>query len=197
MSNRLVLASTSPWRSELLGRLGLPFLTVDPQLDETPWHRSGVPPEEMVLTLAAEKARAAVSLSPPGSLILAADQVAEIDGQILNKPKTSERAVEQLGLLAGRTHRLLTGIVLFEPSTGRQETFLDVESLSMRPLTLQERTNYVAREDVLSCAGSYRIEGLGISLFESFSVPDFTGVVGLPLLAVVRMLAEFDISPLN
>jgi septum formation protein len=197
MSPRLVLASTSPWRAELLGRLGLPFLTVDPRLDETPWHNSGLPPEEMVLALASAKAQAAVSMSPPDGLILAADQVAEIDGQVLYKPKTRAGAVAQLALLSGRTHRLLTGLVLMEPRTGRQERYLDVEALSMRSLTTEQIHNYVDREDVLSCAGSYRIEGLGISLFESFSVPDFTGVVGLPLLAVVRMLAHFDISPLD
>lgn len=193
----LILASTSPWRRDLLGRLGLPFSVVDPDVDETPWHQGSLEPEALVMALASAKAQAAVPLVPEGAVILAADQVAEIDGQILTKPGTVERAVAQLGLLAGRTHRLLTGVVLLEAATGRELSHLDIEHLRMRDLTLLERSNYVAREDVLGCAGSYRIEGLGIALFESISLPDFTGVIGLPLLAVVRMLGEVGIHPLD
>jgi septum formation protein len=87
--------------------------------------------------------------------------------------------------------------VLLDTATGRELSHLDLEHLRMRDLTLSERRNYVAREDVLGCAGSYRIEGLGIALFESISLPDFTGVIGLPLLAVVRLLREVGIHPLE
>jgi len=193
----LTLASTSPWRRELLERLGLPFSTVNPDLDESPWHASGRNPEDLVLSLASAKAAAVAAKIPAGSVILAADQVAEIDGEILCKPGTTDRAVEQLGLLSGRSHRLLTGLVLLDTRTGDEHSHLDIEVLKMRSLTLAQRKNYVAREDVLACAGSYRIEGLGIALFDELSLPDFTGVVGLPLLAVVRLLSLVEISPLD
>jgi len=180
-----------------LDRLGLPFTVADPKLDETPWHEAGLDPEPLVMALASAKARAVTDHAPPGAVILAADQVAEIDGLILTKPGTASRAVDQLGKLSGRTHRLLTGVVLLNTATGEELTHLDEEHLQMRQLTLQERENYVAREDVLACAGSYRIEGLGIALFEEISLPDFTGVIGLPLLAVVRLLKAVGISPLD
>jgi septum formation protein len=149
------------------------------------------------MALASAKARAAARQVRGDALILAADQVAEIGGRILHKPGTAEGAVEQLGLLSGRSHRLLTGLVLLDTQSDTEHSFLDVQSLKMRNLTLTERRNYVAREEVLSCAGSYRIEGLGIALFEELSLPDFTGVIGLPLLAVVRLLDRVGISPLS
>ncbi len=193
----IVLASTSPWRRELLERLGLPFSVIDPQLDETPWHQAGLSPEALVMDLASAKAQAVAEKVEAGTVILAADQVAEIDGIILTKPGTPSRAVDQLGKLSGRTHRLLTGLVLLNTTDGEELRHLDEERLQMRELTLLERQNYVAREDVLACAGSYRIEGLGIALFEAISLPDFTGVIGLPLLGVVRLLKQVGISPLD
>jgi len=195
---QLVLASTSPWRKELLTQLGLPFLTVDPELDESPWHARGLPPADLVRQLACAKARAAAQLDlPENCLVLGADQVACIGDRILLKPGTRERALEQLGLLAGKTHELLTAIALLDTRTGALFERLDVESLRMRDLSPSELANYVDREDVLGCAGSYRIEGLGIALFESVDGPDWTGVVGLPLLSVVNALAEAGISPLS
>lgn len=194
----LVLASTSPWRKDLLARLGLPFTTIDPQLDEAPWHARGMDPEGLVLDLAGAKARAAVARGlPQNAIVLAADQVGCIEGEILLKPETRARAIEQLGLLSGRTHRLLTGLVLLDTRDGTEHSLLDIEHLKMRDLTLSERSNYVDREDVLGCAGSYRIEGLGISLFESISGPDWTGVVGLPLISVTELLQRVGISPLS
>ena len=193
----IVLASTSPWRRDLLERLGLPFSVIDPQLDETPWHRAGLKPEALVMALASAKAQAVAEQTEAGTVIIAADQVAEIDGLILTKPGTPARAVEQLGKLSGRTHRLLTGLVVLQTASGQELTHLDEERLKMRHLTLRERQNYVEREDVLGCAGSYRIEGLGIALFEAIDLPDFTGVIGLPLLGVVRLLKQVGISPLE
>ena len=194
---QLVLASTSPWRRELLERLGLPFDAVDPELDETPWHERGLPPEMLVLELAAAKARAVASTVSPDSVILAADQVACVDGTILLKPGTRGRAIEQLGLLQGRSHRLVTGVVLLDRRDGSCHSSLDIQTLTMRPLSLQQRSNYVDREEVLGCAGSYKIEGLGICLFESLDGKDWTAVIGLPLIRVVDLLERSGISILG
>ena len=193
----LVLASTSAWRKELLARLKLPFDCVSPELDERPWMEGASSPEQLVIELAEAKARAAAKrASLTDHLVLGADQVAEVAGTILGKPGTPERAVEQLGLLAGRSHRLLTGLALLDTASGTLRTHLDIEVLHMRPLSLEERRNYVAREDVLGCAGSYRIEGLGITLFSSLEVPDWTGVVGLPLMATSHLLRDAGVDPL-
>ncbi|HOX45428.1 MAG TPA: nucleoside triphosphate pyrophosphatase [Myxococcota bacterium] len=188
---KLVLASTSRYRSALLERLGLPFEAARPPYQEQ--HDLPLPPEELVLHLARGKAR---SLAPlfPDALLLAADQVAELDGRVLTKPGDEARAVEQLRLLAGRTHRLLTGVCLLEARSGRLEQALDVQRMSMRPLAEERLRAYVALDRPFDCAGSYRVEGPGIALFERMQGEDFTGIIGLPLTRVVDLLARFDIQ---
>jgi septum formation protein len=187
---RLVLASTSRYRRGLLERLGLPFEISRPPYEEQ--HDLPLPPEELVLHLAREKAR---SLAPqfPDALLLAADQVAELDGRVLTKPGDAARAVEQLGLLAGRTHRLLTGVCVLEARSGRLEEALDVQRMCMRPLSEERLRAYVDLDRPFDCAGSYRVEGPGIALFERMQGDDFTGIIGLPLTRVVELLARFGV----
>jgi len=184
----LVLASTSRYRRALLERLGLPFEAAAPDYEEE--HDLGLSPDELVLELARRKA---FSLAPrfPDALIVGSDQVAELEGEILLKPGTEARAREQLARLAGRTHRLLTGLAVHEPATGRTEQVLDVHEMCLRPLTGEQIADYVARERPLDCAGAYKIEGVGIALFEALRGEDYTAIIGLPLTRLVGLLGLF------
>jgi len=191
----LVLASTSPWRAELLARRGLPFDAGDPRLDESPWMERGLPARELVLRLAEAKARAASTA--PDALVLGADQVICVGDVVLGKPGTREAAVRQLRLQTEGHPELLTGLALLDTHTGQVRTELDVSLLTFRSLTDAQLEAYVATEDVTGCAGSFRLEGLGISLFERISGRDYTGIIGLPLMAVTRLLAAAGLDPLG
>jgi len=188
---RLVLASTSRYRHELLTRLGLPFEAVAPRYAEE--HDLDLAPERLVVELAARKAES-LGADYADGLIIGSDQVAEIDGEILTKPGTPERALAQLERLAGREHRLLTGLVVFEPKTKRSERTLDVHTLRLRALSRSQLRTYVEDESPLDCAGSYKIEGRGIALFESMRGDDYTGIIGLPLTRLVELLARFGVE---
>jgi len=193
---RLVLASTSPYRNRLLGRLGIPFEACAPDLDEAPFKDRGLAPEELVRTLAREKARS-LTARFPGALILGGDQAAEIDSRILDKPGTAARAREQLRLLSGRTHRLLTAVALLRPGDGRLEEALEIHALTLRALSDAQIARYVEVDSPLDCAGSYRIEGAGIALFREIRGGDPTAIEGLPLTRVMELLSRmgFDAWP--
>jgi len=192
MLRSLVLASTASWRGDLLRQLGLPFVQADPQLDEQPWKQRGLPPRELVTELARAKARA-LAASYPDALLLAADQVAVFEGTVLGKPGNAERAVEQLLLLSGRSHELVTGVALHDARSGRDHTTVVVRTLTMRSLSSAAAEEYVRRDCPLQCAGSYRIEALGIALFEHID-GDSSGVVGLPLMAVTGLLRDAGVG---
>ncbi|MEI8254332.1 MAG: nucleoside triphosphate pyrophosphatase [Deltaproteobacteria bacterium] len=193
--SRVLLASTSRYRHELVSRLGLDVACLSPPYDEEEAKRAlgPVTPEALVVELARGKA-ASLAAHHPGAVVIGADQVAVIDGEVLGKPGTLERACAQLERLAGREHRLLTGIAV--ASGGRVETALDVHTLRMRPLSRAAIEDYVRRDAPLDCAGAYRVEALGIALFESLRGEDFTAIIGLPLTRVVTLLARFGIAPL-
>jgi len=190
---RLVLASTSPYRRELLGRLGLEFTAVAPDCDEDRLKDQGLPAEALVIRLAREKA-ASVARSYPDAVIIGSDQAAEVDGEILGKPGTPESARRQLRRLAGREHRLLTALCLLDARTGERAEELDIHRLRLRRLTEAQIARYVAADDPVDCAGAYKIEGLGIALFESVRGTDFTAVIGLPLTRVVAGLHRLGIE---
>jgi septum formation protein len=183
----LVLASTSPYRRRLLERLGVAFESAAPACDEEAEKRRG-PKEPVALAahLARAKARSLVG-SHRGRFVLGGDQLATYDDAILDKPGTEERARAQLASLSGREHRLVTAVCLARPD-GSLDEHVDVCRLVMRPLDDAAIARYVARERPLDCCGSYRVEQLGITLFESIDAPDFTAIEGLPLLAVSAML---------
>ena len=185
---RLVLASTSRYRRELLDRLGVPYEAVAPAYEEE--HDLPLSHEELVVELAERKATSLADRFPD-ALILGSDQIAVIDDEILLKPGTPARAEAQLRRLAGRTHRLLTGVALHEAATGHTEHFLDIHRMTLRVLTDAQIAAYVASERPVDCAGSYKIEGPGIALFDAMEGRDFTGIVGLPLTAVVALLGRF------
>jgi len=189
----LVLASTSRYRAALLARLGVPFEQVASHVDERAhdgrWDSDG--PVEYALGLARAKARA-VAERRGDAWVLGADQVGVLEDRgravRLDQPRTPERNVEQLMALSGRTHELVSGIVLLHAASGAEEAHVDRHRLTMRSFTRTEAEAYVARCAPLDCAGGYRIEDAGIALFERIAGDDPTGIEGLPLMAVSRML---------
>jgi 7-methyl-GTP pyrophosphatase len=186
MTRPLVLASTSRYRRAQLEALGVAHLAVDSGFFED--HALGLAPDEMVVRFARGKAEA-VAGRHPGALIIGSDQAPELDGRALTKPGTKGAAVEQLLALAGRTHRLLTAVALHDAASGRTEHRVTVHEMTMRPLTRALAEAYVARDEPLDCAGAYRIEGLGLLLFEGARGADHSAIMGLPLLALAELLA--------
>ena len=185
----LILASGSHYRAELLGRLRLPFTAVAPHIDETP--HAGETAPDLTQRLALAKARA-LTATHPGLWILGSDQAAESGGRILGKPGTRERATEQLGFLSGRAVEFFTAVVLVQG--GLTLTALDITAVQFRVLNEPEISRYLDAEAVLDCAGSFKCEGLGISLFASIRSNDPTGLIGLPLITVRRLLAQAGCS---
>lgn len=188
MQPRLVLASTSPYRSELLRRLGLTFEPRAPLCDEEALKRAGEEPAAQAQRLALAKAESLAAVTPD-AFVLGGDQLVELDGEVLGKPHTSEGAVAQLRRMQGQTHRLLTAFALLCPG-GERVVHLDTHYLTLRPLRDAELTRYVARDQPLDCAGSYKIEALGITLCERIQGEDFSAIMGLPLMALARALRE-------
>ncbi len=190
-ANDLVLASTSPYRRELLARLGLPFRTVAPTCDEEALKDPALTPRELAERLAEAKARS-IAATQPDATVIGSDQVAALQHGnrwlVLGKPGSPERAVEQLGQLAGRTHLLITAMVVVH--RGRLIRHTDQTRLAMRPLTRDQLERYVAADQPVDCAGAYKLEARGIGLFDRIASEDHTAITGLPLLALGRILAE-------
>lgn len=193
---RLVLASTSRWRGELLARLGLPFEQLDSGVDEAPLQGAGLSAEQLATRLAISKAEALAGRCPD-ALILGGDQVAALDELQLGKPGSAERAREQLARLQGRTHRLVTAVALHDPRRGTTRHRLDVHHMQMRALSARQIAAYVAADHPIECAGAYRVEALGATLFTAMAGDDWTAIIGLPLLAVTALLAEAGLDPLG
>ena len=190
----LVLASTSPFRRELLARLGLPFRTASPDVDES--HRRDEQAEQLVLRLAEAKARA-VAAQYPAALIIGSDQVAELDGELLGKPGGRERAIEQLSRASGRTVVFHTGLCLLGAADGRAQLACEPFRVRFRTLTRAQIEAYVDREQPFGCAGSFKSEGLGIALFERLEGSDPNALIGLPLIRLVDMLAAAGVEVLT
>ncbi|APO96780.1 Maf family protein [Xanthomonas vesicatoria] len=185
MMPRLILASTSLYRRDLLGRLRLDFTTVRPEVDEQAL--PGEAPSALASRLAAEKA-AAVAAQAPEAWVIGSDQVADLDGQALGKPGTLEQARAQLSAMSGRVVRFHTAVSLIGPE--QRLHACDVTEVQLRPLTPVEIERYLVAEPALDCAGSFKCEGLGISLFDAIRSQDPTALVGLPLIALARLLRQ-------
>lgn len=182
----LILASTSPYRHELLARLRLPFDTARPQADET--QRSGESPHELVARLAETKA-ADVAATNPDKWVIGSDQVAELDGSPIGKAGNRAAAIAQLLSMSGRVIEFHTGLSLCH-GDGRRLAALDTTRVHFRELCEAEVARYVDAETPFDCAGSFKCEGLGIALFEAIESSDPTALVGLPLIATARLLRE-------
>jgi len=182
---KLVLASTSTYRRMLLERFQLPFETARPDVDETAL--PGEPPPDTANRLAAAKARA-VADDYPDALIIGSDQVAHLDDLVFGKPGTVERAIEQLHLMSGQTVVFHTALAVLNTRTGHLQSASEPTQVRFRTLGSDEIVRYVEKERPLDCAGSAKSEALGITLLEALSGNDPTALVGLPLIALARML---------
>ncbi len=189
----LVLASTSPYRRELLSRLGLPFSVASPDTDESPL--PGEAAETLALRLAEAKARA-VAPAYPQALIIGSDQVAIANGKIYGKPGTHERAVAQLQELSGQSVNFYTALCLYDSRNDSRQICGVPTLVKFRSLSNSEIENYLAREPAYNCAGSAKSEGLGIALLDSLSGDDPNALVGLPLIALCAMLRQAGMNPL-
>jgi septum formation protein len=187
------LASTSPYRRELLGRLGLPFVVANPDTDETAL--PGETPTAMALRLSEAKARA-VAKQYPGALIIGSDQVAEMDGRIFGKPGTHDKAVEQLRALSGKTVNFFTGLCVLNAATGQAELCGVPTLVGFRELGDTEIETYLRREPAYNCAGSAKSEGLGIALLTRIHGDDPNALVGLPLIALCELLRKHGMNVL-
>jgi septum formation protein len=189
----LILASTSKYRRELLERLRIPFRCLAPGVDEEVVQNrfAADDAEHLAEHLAEAKARAVAEIHPE-AIVIGSDQVCVCEGTILHKPGTAERAREQLEYLSGRTHRLVTAVCIVHG--GNVVSTKDVTQLTMRELAKDEIERYIAADQPLDCAGSYKLESLGISLFESIVSDDHTAITGLPLMLVGRQLRGFGLN---
>ena len=182
---RLVLASTSRYRQELLARLGIAFETAAPGVDESPL--AGETPKLLALRLACAKARAAQA-AYPDALIIGCDQVAVVGATLLNKPGTHARAVEQLLLMSGKPVAFHTALCLLNARTLRCQSAIVPVIVHMRELGMDQIERYLRVERPYDCAGSARIEGLGIALVARLESDDPTALIGLPLIRLCDML---------
>ena len=180
---RLLLASTSPYRRELLQRLRLPFECMPPRVDETPL--PGEAPAALASRLAGEKA-AEVHAREPDAFVIGSDQVADLEGRVLGKPGDFESAVAQLRAMSGREVAFHTALCVIGP--GFRESAIDTTLVRLRDLGDDDIARYLQAEPAFDCAGSFKAEGLGIGLFEAIDSRDPTALVGLPLIATARLL---------
>jgi septum formation protein len=182
---QLVLASTSPYRRALLARLGLAFEVASPGVAEA--HRGGESAADRALRLATAKAEA-VAASRSGALVIGADQVAALSGEVLDKPGDIARCRAQLARLSGRTAHFYSACVLLGGSPAVHRAHVDTTTVMFRPLGAVEIERYVAREQPFDCAGGFKAEALGISLFECIESRDPTALIGLPLIWLAAAL---------
>lgn len=188
----LLLASSSPYRRELLERLRLPFTSQSPSIDES--RREGEAAIDLVKRLAEEKART-LATDHPDHLIIGSDQVAVLgSGEILGKPHDLPRAQQQLRAASGSSVTFLTGLALLNTCTGRCQVDCVPFTVHFRPLSDEQILRYLQREQPFDCAGSFKSEDLGISLFRSTEGEDATSLIGLPLIRLVDMLLNEEIE---
>ncbi|SIQ25879.1 Maf family protein [Marinobacterium stanieri] len=194
MLPNIVLASSSPWRREVLDKLGLPYRTRHPDIDETALFDES--PADLVSRLSLEKAqKVAEAETHEDVLIIGSDQVAVLDDRIIGKPGTHERAVEQLRAASGRSLTFLTGLTLLNSATGNAQTEVVPFHVHFRELTEQMIEGYLRHEQPYNCAGSFKSEGAGIVLFERLEGDDPNTLIGLPLIRLVRMLESEGVHP--
>ena len=191
----LILASSSPFRKDILLKLGVPFVTTSPDIDES--RNSSESPYNLVTRLSEEKALKASKTH--SGLIIASDQVATLDtgnketDKIFNKPLTQDNAFLQLKQSSGRTVTFLTGIVLMNTETLNIQSNVEFYRVTLKPLSDNQILSYLESENVLNCAGSFKSEGLGIALFSKMEGNDPNSLIGLPTIKLIQMLAKENV----
>ena len=188
----LILASTSPYRRKLLERLHLPFTCVDPAVEET--IREGESAADRACRLATAKAAAAAKSLESEAIVIGSDQVACLGTQILHKPGTLEVAEQQLATSSGHTVHFWTAVSVWKSPGATLAQRVVPCAVKMRALSTDEISRYVALDQPLDCAGSFKWESLGITLFEAMRTDDPTALEGLPLIALTELLREVGVS---
>lgn len=187
MPSQIILASTSSYRKEILSKLGIPFCTCSPDIDETPLNEEE--PETHVVRLAKDKARVGAEMFTQG-LVIGSDQVAVINGEIIGKPLNHEAAVSQLTAASDQVITFYTGIALHNITTGECEAHCETFRVHFKALTTAQIEYYLKKEQPYFCAGSFKCEGLGIALFERLEGKDPNTLIGLPLITLIDMLSR-------
>lgn len=191
---RLILASTSPYRQELLARLRLPFTVEAPDVDES--RHAGETPAALALRLALAKARA-VAERHPEALVIGSDQVADLDGEPIGKPGTHERSFAQLRSMSGRNVTFHTAVAVLRLAAGYEAQALVPVRVRVRQLDEAEIVRYLEAEQPYDCAGSAKAETLGIALLDAIESDDPTALIGLPLIRTCAMLRAGGLDPLR
>jgi len=194
MKTSLILASTSPFRQQLLQKINLPFRCVSPQIDETPLDAEDA--EQLVKRLALAKAKAATDVCD-NALIIAGDQVAVINGKIIGKPHNFDNAFAQLSAASNKIVTFYTGLCLFNNEKKTHQVVVEPFKVHFRELSDTMITNYLNLEQPYNCAGSFKSEGLGIALFSRLEGKDPNTLIGLPLISLIEMLANEGICVLD
>ncbi len=191
---QLILGSSSPFRAELLTKLGLEFITASPDINED--GLEGEQAIQLVQRLAEQKARK-IAEAHPNALIIGSDQVAVLDGQILGKPGNHQNAMKQLSAASGKAVNFLTGLALYNSQTKRMQSLVEPFEVSFKQLSEQQIDFYLKQEQPYQCAGSFKSEGFGISLFSKLNGDDPNSLIGLPLIRLVDMLNVEGIDVLS
>jgi len=191
---QLILGSSSPFRAELLVKLGLDFIASSPDIDESALENESA--EQLVQRLSEQKARK-IAETYSDALIIASDQVAVLDGAVLGKPGNHDNAVEQLTAASGKTVRFLTGLALLNSKTGNLQSLVETFDVSFRTLSDKQIEFYLQQEEPYQCAGSFKSEGFGISLFSKLEGNDPNSLIGLPLIRLISLLEAEGIDVLQ
>ena len=194
MKYPLILASSSPFRQSLLQKFNLPFDTFSPNVDESALNNET--PAQLVKRLSELKARAASKHFSKG-LVIGSDQVALFNEQILGKPHNKHNAVKQLSLFSGHSVTFLTGLCVYDLTSGESKTCIEPFNVTFKTLTDAQISAYCDAEQPYNCAGSFKSEGLGICLFEKLTGDDPNSLIGLPLIKLSQLLAEFGLDVLS
>lgn len=187
---KIILASSSKYRRKLLSRILRRFDAVAPDLDEKSYHSPELSPQALAELLAKEKAQAILKKFPE-AVVIGSDQLVSFENTILGKPGTKQNAVVQLENFSGKSHELITAVCVCDKENCFVET--NITKLTMKRLTHDSIQRYVDRDMPLDCAGSYKIEKLGITLFDNLKTEDPTAIEGLPLTIVVRLLSKLGV----
>ncbi|MDP2562313.1 nucleoside triphosphate pyrophosphatase [Psychrobium sp. 1_MG-2023] len=194
MNKTLILASTSPFRQQLLHKIALPFECISPNVDETPHNEES--PQALVQRLAIAKAQA-VAANHANSLIIGGDQVAVINGQIVGKPHHFDAAFKQLKAASNQVITFYTGLCLYNSDEETYQVIVEPFNVHFRQLSDAMITGYLNAEQPYNCAGSFKSEGLGIALFSKLDGKDPNTLVGLPLISLIEMLNNQGIEVLE
>ncbi len=191
--NKIILASSSVYRKELLSRILDNFDCLSPDIDETPFPDEE--PIEHVARLAQQKALA-IAVKYPQSIIIGSDQICVLDGKIMGKPGNQTNAIEQLTSCSGKSVYFYTSVCVTNGISEPNDISVVTTKVTFKELTQQQIKNYIERENPIDCAGSFKCEGLGILLFEAIESKDPTALIGLPLIETAKSLAKYRVVPL-